>query len=70
MRATQEEMMAAKLPLGFRDYCAHMLIPLNECRVESFYLPWKCVDLRHAYEQCQYEEYLGRLHRKREAEGK
>lgn len=40
--ATREEMSAAKLPLQYRDSCAHLLIPLNKCRVESYYLPWKC----------------------------
>jgi hypothetical protein len=35
-------MSAAKLPLPYRDSCAHLLIPLNRCRVEEYYLPWKC----------------------------
>jgi hypothetical protein len=28
----QEEMDAARVPYAWRDYCAHLLIPLNECR--------------------------------------
>ncbi|GKT44833.1 NADH dehydrogenase [ubiquinone] 1 beta subcomplex subunit 7 [Colletotrichum spaethianum] len=40
--ATREEMRDAKLPLAYRDSCAHLLIPLNRCRVDSWYLPWKC----------------------------
>jgi hypothetical protein len=40
--ATREEMSAARLPLPYRDSCAHLLIPLNRCRYEEFYLPWKC----------------------------
>jgi len=40
--ATREEMSAAKLPLPYRDSCAHLLIPLNRCRYEEYYLPWKC----------------------------
>lgn len=35
-------MSAAKLPLPYRDSCAHLLIPLNRCRVDEYYLPWKC----------------------------
>ncbi len=35
-------MSAAKLPLQYRDSCAHLLIPLNRCRFETYYLPWKC----------------------------
>ena len=40
--ATREEMSAAKLPLAYRDGCAHLLIPLNRCRVDEYYIPWKC----------------------------
>ncbi len=42
-RATREEMSAARLPLAYRDSCAHLAIPLNRCRFEQYYLPWKCV---------------------------
>jgi hypothetical protein len=41
-RATREEMAAAKLPLAYRDSCAHLLIPLNKCRRKTWYMPWKC----------------------------
>lgn len=40
--ATREEMSDAKLPLAYRDSCAHLLIPLNKCRRETWYAPWKC----------------------------
>jgi len=56
MIATKEEMKAARLDIGYRDFCAHLLIPLNECRRKSFYLPWKCEHERHVYEKCQYKE--------------
>lgn len=35
-------MSDARLPLAYRDSCAHLLIPLNRCRFEEYYLPWKC----------------------------
>jgi hypothetical protein len=41
--ATREEMSEAKLPLAYRDSCAHLLIPLNKCRHKTWYAPWKCV---------------------------
>ncbi|KAI6685956.1 hypothetical protein NL676_031869 [Syzygium grande] len=41
MIATQEEMAAARVPLAYRDQCAHLLIPLNKCRQAEYYLPWK-----------------------------
>ncbi|KYK54045.1 hypothetical protein DCS_05999 [Drechmeria coniospora] len=41
-QATREEMREARLPLAYRDSCAHLLIPLNQCRRETWYAPWKC----------------------------
>lgn len=58
MKASQQAMAKARIPLEYRDYCAHLLIPLNKCRGETFYLPWKCENERHAYEKCQYEEWV------------
>lgn len=60
MKVTHEEMKAARVPLLFRDYCAHILIPLNDCRVKTWYAMWKCQELRHAYEKCQYDECAAR----------
>ncbi|KAF9880660.1 nadh-ubiquinone oxidoreductase b18 subunit family protein [Colletotrichum karsti] len=59
--ATREEMRDAKLPLAYRDSCAGLLIPLNRCRADTFYLPWKCSDERHSYEKCQYDEFKKRV---------
>lgn len=61
MIATQEEMQKAKIKLESRDHCAHLLIPLNQCRRKTMYLPWKCVDERHGYEACEYELFLERV---------
>ncbi|RAL48052.1 unnamed protein product [Cuscuta campestris] len=61
MIATQEEMVEAKVPLGYRDQCAHLLIPLNKCRQAEFYLPWKCENERHSYEKCEYELVMERM---------
>ena len=55
-KASVEEMKKARLDVVFRDYCAHLLIPLNKCRHETFYMPFKCGHERHAYEECQYYE--------------
>jgi NADH dehydrogenase (ubiquinone) 1 beta subcomplex subunit 7 len=51
----QEEMDAAKLPWAWRDYCAHLLIPLNKCRRMHAYMPWECHHEKHVYEKCQYK---------------
>ncbi|ODA78901.1 hypothetical protein RJ55_04491 [Drechmeria coniospora] len=60
-QATREEMREARLPLAYRDSCAHLLIPLNQCRRETWYAPWKCGDERHSYEKCQYVEFKKRV---------
>lgn len=40
----------AKLDIGYRDFCAHLLIPLNECRRAAFYMPWSCGEVGRASE--------------------
>ncbi|KAG4422235.1 hypothetical protein ONS95_005848 [Cadophora gregata] len=59
--ATREQMRDANLPIQYRDSCANLLIPLNRCRYEEYYLPWKCETERHSYEKCQYEEFKKRV---------
>ncbi|KAK4903840.1 hypothetical protein LTR66_017973 [Elasticomyces elasticus] len=59
--ATRQEMSEARLPMQYRDSCAHLLIPLNRCRQAEYYLPWKCEDERHSYEKCQYVEFKKRV---------
>ncbi|KAF8040026.1 hypothetical protein BT93_B2287 [Corymbia citriodora subsp. variegata] len=61
MIATQEEMAEARVPLAYRDQCAHLLIPLNKCRQAEYYLPWKCEGERHTYEKCEYELVMERM---------
>ena len=56
MHATQEQLRAAKVDLAYRDFCAHLLIPLNDCRKANYFLPWRCGHERHVYEKCQYKE--------------
>ncbi|CEQ40530.1 hypothetical protein JCM21900_002033 [Sporobolomyces salmonicolor] len=51
----------ARLPLGWRDACGKLLVPLNVCRHENLYATWKCDDERHAYERCQYDDYINRM---------
>ena len=61
MIATREEMVEEKVPMAYRDQCAHLLIPLNRCRSSEFFLPWKCENERHAYEKCEYELVMERM---------
>ncbi len=56
MQVTEEEMAEARVPLNLRDYCAHLYIPLMKCRLDNYYIPWKCKKEKHTYEDCQYQE--------------
>lgn len=56
MQASDEELARHQIPHRLRDSCAHLLIPLNKCRRDNYYLPWACSEARHAYEECQYRE--------------
>ena len=61
MHATQAQLKDAKVDLAYRDFCAHLLIPLNECRKANYFLPWRCEHERHVYEKCQYKECVQRV---------
>ncbi|OQS05199.1 hypothetical protein THRCLA_20693 [Thraustotheca clavata] len=58
--ATRQAMHEHRVPLAYRDQCAGILVPLNECRRDTGFKPWQCQDLRHAYEKCQYDEWKKR----------
>jgi NADH dehydrogenase (ubiquinone) 1 beta subcomplex subunit 7 len=59
--ASPEAMKEHRLPIAYRDECAGLLIPLNDCRKKTYGLPWKCEDERHSYEKCEYLEYKKRM---------
>ena len=61
-----QAMSDARLPLSHRDTCAHLLIPLNACRVNTYYLPYKCKHERHGYEECQWLAYQQRVQMKKD----
>ena len=58
MPVSNEVLERENIPLEGRDYCAHILVPLQRCRHESFYLPWKCKQERHLYDRCQFIELI------------
>lgn len=57
MMISDEELAKERIPLAARDYCAHLLVDLNRCRRKTYYLPFKCTEEKHEYEQCLYKEY-------------
>lgn len=58
MIATEEEMMAAKIPLKDRDYCAHKLIDYRQCRQEVWPWAYQCAHEKHAYLTCKFDEWV------------
>mmetsp|Transcript_9059 Transcript_9059/g.12461 ORF Transcript_9059/g.12461 Transcript_9059/m.12461 type:complete len:81 (+) Transcript_9059:97-339(+) len=60
-KVSLKELEDNRIDFRFRDECAHILIPLNACRRRTGFSVLKCVDLRHAYEACQYERYKQRV---------
>jgi hypothetical protein len=58
LAASREAMSEARLPLAYRDSCAHLLIPLNKCRRKEYYLPWKCEVLMPNFNAGQGVEFV------------
>lgn len=61
MKATQKEMMDARVPLRFRDFCAHLYMPLMKCRFETGNVPWRCKEEKHEWEECEVQDYYRRM---------
>merc|ERR1712193_319955 len=59
---TEEEMDAAGLAKEQRDYCAHKLIPLLQCKRDNFpWVQWYCHEFKHAFDHCQHDDYVLRM---------
>lgn len=50
-----------KILLAYRDRCAALLVPLNECRKKNYYMPWACGHERHEYEMCEVADFQRRV---------
>ena len=61
MIATEDEMVKAKLPLKYRDYCAHYYISYLKCKRDAGRLALgSCGHEKHEWEHCQYEDFVMR----------
>ncbi|XP_018300796.1 NADH dehydrogenase [ubiquinone] 1 beta subcomplex subunit 7 [Mycetomoellerius zeteki] len=58
---SEEDMMAFKIPLEKRDYCAHKYMELHECKRRHFPFMLKCAHERHQYNACYVEDYVIRM---------
>lgn len=54
-----------RVPVAFRDNCAHLLVKLNSCRRETFFDPGQCTHQRHIYEECEYIAWSARTEQKK-----
>lgn len=59
--ASEAECEAGRVDLAWRDNCSRLLLPLNECRRKHLWWPWSCGHEKHAYEACQYHDYVARV---------
>ncbi|KAI4472802.1 hypothetical protein M0802_016497 [Mischocyttarus mexicanus] len=59
---TEKEMIAAKLPKRYRDYCAHKLLEYEDCKKYHYpLLQSRCGHQLHDWQQCQFEDYVLRM---------
>jgi NADH dehydrogenase (ubiquinone) 1 beta subcomplex subunit 7 len=54
-----------QIPLPYRDNCAHLLVPLNICRRETYFYLDSCQNERHLYEECEYIAWNQRVEAKK-----
>ncbi|KAK2506549.1 hypothetical protein MC885_015301 [Smutsia gigantea] len=61
MVATQQQMNDAQLVLQQRDYCAHYLIRLLQCKRDSFPNFLACKHEQHDWDYCEHLDYVKRM---------
>ncbi|XP_034191117.1 NADH dehydrogenase (ubiquinone) B18 subunit [Osmia lignaria lignaria] len=61
MKVTEQELMAAKVPMRLRDYCAHHYLEYMECMGVHFPFFLNCEKYYHKHMHCEYEDYVLRL---------
>ncbi|XP_045764212.1 NADH dehydrogenase [ubiquinone] 1 beta subcomplex subunit 7 [Maniola jurtina] len=61
MIAKEEDLISARIPPKFRDYCAHYLLDYQVCRYQKMPMLYKCAHEKHAYLNCEHEDYVLRM---------
>ena len=61
MVACNEHLISARIPVKYRDYCAHYLLDYQVCRYKHMPLLYKCHKERHAYLSCEKDDYILRM---------
>lgn len=58
MVAKEEDLISAKIPPQYRDYCSHRLLDYQVCRYKNMPLLYKCAHEKHHYLQCEQQEWV------------
>ncbi|EFN76720.1 NADH dehydrogenase [ubiquinone] 1 beta subcomplex subunit 7 [Harpegnathos saltator] len=61
MLVSEEDMIAAKIPLNKRDFCAHKYMDLLECQRHHYPFMLKCAHEKHEYHHCLADDAVLRL---------
>ncbi|XP_063394323.1 NADH dehydrogenase [ubiquinone] 1 beta subcomplex subunit 7-like [Cydia fagiglandana] len=57
----EEELVSARIPPKYRDYCADYLLDYQVCRHINFPLVYKCHCEKHNYLNCEQQDYVIRM---------
>ncbi|KAL0840463.1 hypothetical protein ABMA28_015711 [Loxostege sticticalis] len=61
MVAREEELVSARIPPQFRDYCSHKLLDYQVCRYKNMPMLYKCAHEKHDYLNCEHQDYVLRM---------
>lgn len=61
MIAKEEHLKSAKIPIPYRDFCAHYLLDYQVCRYKKMPLLYQCAHEKHAYLSCEARDYVLRM---------
>ena len=61
MIANEADLISARIPPKFRDYCAHYLLDYQVCRYKEMPLLYRCAHEKHNYLNCEHQDYIVRM---------
>ncbi|CAG9785147.1 unnamed protein product [Diatraea saccharalis] len=61
MKISEAELMSAKIPPVYRDYCAHYLMDYQVCRYKNMPMLYRCAHEKHNYMNCEQQDYVLRM---------
>lgn len=61
MWVCEEDLISARIPPLWRDYCAHALLDYQVCRYKHFPFVFQCAHEKHCYLNCEQFDYVMRM---------